>query len=129
MSQVNENKSNIAINQEAIGNIKAAVMENKALVYLSRSMIEENRQMILSNYAAAFMGNRQLANQNTDDIVSNTYNILADLEAETDIEKNFVNAAINGMSLKFLRHRSELNSSVLAISEKMSVLGQLGELL
>ena len=76
--------------------------------------------MILSNYAAAFMGNRQLANQNTDDIVSNTYNILAGLDAETDTEKNFVNAAINGMSLKFLRHRSGLNSSVLAISEKMA---------
>ena len=31
-------------------------------------MIEENRLMILSNYAAAFMGNRQVANSNTDEI-------------------------------------------------------------
>ena len=43
-------------------------MTNKTMIYTSRSMIEENRLMILSNYSAAFMGNRQLANSNTDEI-------------------------------------------------------------
>jgi len=68
MSKSEENKAAIAKNCKMIFEIEAQVMTNKALVYQSRSMIEENRLMIMSNYSAAFMGNRQLANANTDEI-------------------------------------------------------------
>ena len=120
MSQIDENRANIAANQAAIDDIKSAVMENKMAVYLSRSLIEENRHMILSNYSAAFMGNRQLANQNTDDILTNTHNILSGIDANSDVEQNFIDAAINSSTLKGLEHRSNLNTSVLDISEKMA---------
>ena len=59
------NKQAIAKNRKTIFQIEAQVMANKALAYQSRSMIEKNRLMILSNYASAFMGNRQLASSNT----------------------------------------------------------------
>tara|TARA_A100000164_G_C21918349_1_gene779365 strand:+ start:839 stop:1585 length:747 start_codon:yes stop_codon:yes gene_type:complete len=120
MSQTETNRNNIASNQDAINYIKTAVMDNKAMVYLSRSLIEENRQMILSNYCAAFTGNRQLANQNTDEITTNTYKILSQFESENEVENNFVNAALNGTALKALKHRSSLNTAVLEISEKMA---------
>ena len=48
-------------NKKRIFEIDSKVMTNKTMIYASRSMIEENRLMILSNYAAAFMGNRQIA--------------------------------------------------------------------
>ena len=48
---------------------KSQVMANTALICQSRSMIEEIRLMIISNYSAAFMGNRQLANTNTEEIL------------------------------------------------------------
>ena len=122
MSQSSENRANITANQETSANIRSAVSENKALVYLSRSLIEENRHMILSNYSAAFMGNRQLANQNTDDITANTNIILNRFEPENDVQRNYVDAALNSSSLKALQHRSQLNTAVLDISEKMAAI-------
>ena len=58
-------------------------------------MIEENRLMIMSNYSAAFMGNRQLANANTDEIFSNRAAILASMDTDGDVQENYVNAQTN----------------------------------
>ena len=116
MSSSEANKAVIAANRKKIFNIESNVLSNKALVYQSRSMIEENRLMIMSNYSAAFMGNRQLANANTDEIFSNRAAILASMDADGDVQENYVNAQTNKASLDFLAHRSALNSSVLAIS-------------
>ena len=71
MGNSEQNKKAIAENRKRIFSLDAEVMTNKALIYASRSMIEENRLMILSNYSAAFMGNRQIANNNTDEIFEN----------------------------------------------------------
>jgi hypothetical protein len=125
MSDSETNSAKIAENRETIFNIESEVMTNKALVYQSRSMIEENRHMILSNYSAAFVGNRQLANQNTDDIFGNREYILGQHLAKDETEKNYVAAQQNLAKLEFLQHRSKLNSSVLGISEKMEKINQL----
>lgn len=114
------NKQAIAKNRKTIFQIEGQVMANKALAYQSRSMIEENRLMILSNYAAAFMGNRQLANSNTDEIFNNRAEILNAMDAVGDVQENYVNAQKNKAKLDFLRHRSELNSSVLKVSERLA---------
>jgi len=89
------NKQAIAKNRKTIFQIEGQVMANKALAYQSRSMIEENRLMILSNYAAAFMGNRQLANSNTDEIFNNRAEILNAMDAVGDVQENYVNAQKN----------------------------------
>jgi hypothetical protein len=83
-------------------------------------MIEENRLMIMSNYAAAFMGNRQLANANTDEIFANRAAILQSIDAQDEVQQNYVDAQINKSNLDFLEHRSGLNASVLEISKKMA---------
>ena len=122
MANSETNKAAIEKNRKTIFQIEAHVMSNKALAYQSRSMIEENRLMILSNYSAAFMGNRQLANANTDEIFNNRAAILQGMAAEGDVQENFVNAQQNKSALDFLRHRSSLNSSVLTISEKLAAI-------
>ena len=38
---------------------------------MTRSLVLENASWIRKNYEAAFTGNRQLANQNTDDLFRN----------------------------------------------------------
>jgi hypothetical protein len=43
---------------------------------MARSVVEENHDSILKNYHAAFRGNRNLANANTDDLFRNRYAIL-----------------------------------------------------
>ncbi len=120
MSQVEMNKEAIAKNRKRIFAIDAEVMLNKALVYQSRAMIEENRLMILSNYSAAFMGNRQLANHNTEEIFENRRAILAAADTQDDIQSNYVKIQMNKASLDYLEHRSKLNSSVLEISQEMA---------
>ena len=120
MSSSEANKAAIAANRKTIFNIESNVLSNKALVYQSRSMIEENRLMIMSNYSAAFMGNRQLANANTDEIFANRSAILAAMDTDGDVQENYVNVQTNKSSLDYLAHRSGLNSSVLAISAKMA---------
>lgn len=122
MSQSANNKAAIAANRERILAIDTAVMNNKASIYQSRSMIEENRLMILSNYAAAFMGNRQLANSNTDELFANRTAILASHESQSDVEENCINASLNAASLAFLKHRSAMNSAVLDVSEELAAI-------
>ena len=120
MTSVEKNRIAINENRKRVFAIDAEVMTNKALIYSSRSIIEENRSMILSNYAAAFMGNRQLANNNTDEIFKNRHAILDNINTQSDIESNFVNAQKNKASLDFLVHRSALNSETLEISNEMA---------
>ena len=122
MGSSDQNRKAIAENRKRIFSLDNEVMTNKTLTYASRSMIEENRLMILSNYSAAFMGNRQIANSNTDEIFENRQAILDNVVTQNDVEENFVNSQKNRASLEFLEHRSQLNSAVLAISEKMAAI-------
>ena len=120
MSTKEANKEAIAKNRKTIFSIESEVLSNKALVYQSRSMIEENRLMIMSNYSAAFMGNRQLANANTDEIFSNRAAILQNMDAQDEVQQNYIDAQTNKSNLDFLKHRSALNASVLEVSKKMA---------
>ena len=122
MSKTKINAKAIKANRKRIFKIDAEVMTNKANAYISRSMIEENRLMILSNYSAAFLGNRQLANSNTDEIFENRKTILDNYNTQNDVEENYINAQKNKASLDFLKHRSALNTSVLKISEEMATI-------
>jgi len=76
--------------------------------------------MLLSNYTAAFAGNRQLANMNTDAIFSNRIAFLRTLSPENDVQTNFVNSQINKARLDALVHRAALNSKVIEISARMA---------
>ena len=105
MSQSKLNARAIKANKKRIFHIDAAVMTNKANAYISRSMIEENRLMILSNYSAAFMGNRQLANSNTEEIFKNRKIVLDNYKPKNEVEENYINAQKNKASLDFLKHR------------------------
>ena len=108
MGNSEQNRKAISENRKRIFSLDAEVMTNKTLIYASRSMIEENRLMILSNYSAAFMGNRQIANNNTDEIFENRHAILDNVDTQNDVEENFVNSQKNKASLDFLQHRSQL---------------------
>ncbi len=109
MNEVSKNKETIKENRKRIFKLDAEVMTNKTMIYASRSMIEENRMMILSNYAAAFIGNRQIANSNTDEIFDNRQAILNNAETNSEVEENFIHSQKNRAALDFLKHRSELN--------------------
>ena len=119
-SQVLTNHKNIRKNRKAVFSLETSVTANKARAYATRSTIEENRALILKNYTAAFMGNRQLANQNTDDIFRNRKNILANFNTKSDVEVNYVESLNNQASIDYLEHRAELNASVLEVNRLMA---------
>merc|ERR1719443_890726 len=60
-----------AENDAAIHACSLVVMTNKQGIFEARSMMEENRGMILQNYQLATTGNRQMAMENTDSIFKN----------------------------------------------------------
>ena len=120
MATATTNRKNIMRNRKALFGLECQVTANKTNAYSTRSAIEENRALILKNYTAAFMGNRQLANQNTDDIFRNRKTILSSLDAQSDIEKNYVESCLNEASIDFMEHRADLNASVLEVNQMMA---------
>ena len=116
----NTQKDILLRSRKSIRALKKIVTDNKASLYQSRAIIEENRMMILSNYTANFMGNRQLINQNTDDVFSASETMLDALDPQTESESVAVEIFNQRASLDFLSHRSSLTSSVIQISEQMA---------
>ena len=116
----NTQKDILLRSRKSIAALKKIVTDNKAALYQSRAIIEENRMMILSNYTANFMGNRQLINQNTDDVFSASETMLDALDPQTESESVAVEIFNQSASLDFLSHRSSLTSSVIQISEQMA---------
>ncbi|NBT70213.1 MAG: hypothetical protein EBT36_02095 [Betaproteobacteria bacterium] len=125
MSQVEDNRANVRANSQKLFELESTVMWNKAQAYRERAMIEENRALIFKNYSAAFMGNRQMANQNTDDIFRNRKAILQSTKVEGAIQENFRDSMLNQAHIDFLDHRSKLNARVIAVSEKMSEINKM----
>lgn len=126
MGQSENNAKQIRKNRRALFELQGRVMVNKARAYATRSNIEENRYLILKNYVAAFVGNRQLANQNTDDIFENRIAILEniDIEKGNEIQENFIDSEINKSKVDFLVHRAALNETVLTINQELVEVNQ-----
>ncbi len=125
MATAKSNKTAVQKNRRSIFEVEAAVTANRAKAYAARSIVEENRAGILKNYTAAFMGNRQLANQNTDDVFRNRRAVISSIEASTPIEENYRESLLNEATLEFLEHRAGLNSAVLGVNEKMVAVNKL----
>jgi len=118
------NKALINENKQKIFEVEQRVWENKRDAYATRSAIMENRTMIQRNYEAAFNGNRQLANSNTDSILRNRIQLVKNLQVGTDAVKiNFREAMVNKVKLDFLEHRAELNARVNAVNDELASIG------
>jgi len=117
---VGENKKAIAENEATLHALHGKVMGNKCFLYKARAMIEENRNLIMQNYTAAFVGNRQMANQNTDDIFRNRMAILKAMKIEGPVQQNFLDTKKNEAKIEYLENRSLLNNRVAKVNEKMS---------
>lgn len=90
----------------------AELLEMKSIGYLIRAKIEQNLSLVISNISSSFMGNRQLANHNTDDLRYNL-NKICNLKFDKTGELPA------NIQLKFLKHRQRLNQQLLFNSEAM----------
>jgi len=124
MANATENKNKIQVNRRKIFELENQVLYNRALAHATRSLVVENQALIKKNYTAAFNGNRQLANQNTDDVFRNRLAIIRNIEAKTPVEINYKEALTNRTKLEFLAHRSKLNERVIKTSEDLSAVNR-----
>ena len=90
----------------------AELLEMKSIGYLIRAKIEQNLSLVISNISSSFMGNRQLANHNTDDLRYNL-NKICNLKFDKTGELPA------NIQLRFLKHRQRLNQQLLSNSEAM----------
>ena len=90
--------------------IWAKLLNQKSKNYLLRSKIDQNIAVTNSNLSASFLGNRQMANHNTDDIKFCLNKIIDKNAAEPDATKLNVD-------LIFLKHRQKLNKRLVENSK------------
>jgi len=114
------NAKNIAQNEGDIHDLYISVMTNKQGIFEARSMIEENRSNIFQNYSATFMGNRNMANENTDAIYKNRTAILDALKVNGQVQENFRNSKYNESTIEYLNNMCLLNNRMAKGNEKMS---------
>ena len=90
--------------------IWSKVLNQKSKNYLLRSKIDQSIAVTNSNLSASFLGNRQMANHNTDDIKYCLNKIIDKNSAEPDATKLNVD-------LIFLKHRQKLNKRLVENSK------------
>ena len=90
----------------------ADLLEIKSFAYLIRAKIEQNLSLVISNISSSFMGNRQLANHNTDDVRHNLNKICSIKFDKTEVLPKLI-------QLKFLKHRQKLNKQLISNSAAM----------
>merc|ERR1712072_359853 len=96
-----ENKKKVKANEAKLHELSLTVFTNKSKLLAVRSIIEENRAMLLKNYTCAFGGNRLMANQNTDCIFKNRRKALSALKCEGQVQKNFRNSKFDEAKVDF----------------------------
>ena len=90
--------------------IWSSLLNQKSKNYLLRSKIDQSIAITNSNLSASFLGNRQMANHNTDDIKYCLNKIIDKNSAEPDATKLNVD-------LIFLKHRQKLNKRLVENSK------------
>ena len=94
--------------------IWSSLLNQKSKNYFLRSKIDQSIAITISNLSASFLGNRQMANHNTDDIKYCLNEI---------IEKNSTgpNETKLNVNLIFLKHRQKLNKRLVENSKILIV--------
>ena len=87
---------------DKIEKIWSSLLNQKSKNHLLRSKIDQSIAITNSNLVASFLGNRQMANHNTDDIKYCLNKIIEKNSTEADVTKLNV-------ELIFLKHRQKLN--------------------
>ena len=90
--------------------IWASLLNQKSKNYLLRSKIDQSIAITISNLSASFLGNRQMANHNTEDIKYCLNEIIEKNSTEPDVTKLNVN-------LIFMKHRQRLNKRLVENSK------------
>ena len=90
--------------------IWSSLLNQKSKNHLLRSKIDQSIAITNSNLSASFVGNRQMANHNTDDIKYCLNKIIENNSTDSDVTKLNVD-------LIFMKHRQKLNKRLVENSK------------
>jgi len=90
--------------------IWASLLNQKSKNYLLRSKIDQSIAITISNLSASFLGNRQMANHNTEDIKYCLNEIIEKNSTEPDVTKLNIDVI-------FMKHRQRLNKRLVENSK------------
>jgi len=123
MATAESNKERIKENKQKLFLLEHKVLNNKAKAYLTRDVITENRSLIQKNYEAAFHGNRQLANSNTDATFRNRIAVIKNsIHSSEQVHVNQREALLNEAKIDFLDHRSKITERVNHVNEELAAI-------
>jgi len=114
------NQKNIRTNAAALHDLHLTVFGNTSKLLAVRSLIEENRTLLMKNYTVSFGCNRLMGNSNTDCIFKNRVAILDAMKLEGQEQINFRKTKTNKAKIDFLEHRSQLNNRVAKTNVSMA---------
>jgi hypothetical protein len=103
--------------QSQIERLWSEVLETKSVGYLLRAKIEQNLALLISNINSSFMGNRQLANQNTEDVY---YTLRKIIESRVDDNGDIDENLLFSLNTDFIEHRSKLNRRINDVSAELN---------
>ena len=107
-------------NRKLIYQIESSILWARAQTVAIQSMVEENRFLSLKNFSAAILGNRNLINQNTDDIFRDRYHIISKTKVTSDTDKAYYTHLENVSRTKILSHRHKINKAMQEINEMLN---------
>jgi hypothetical protein len=115
-------RSQIHANRLQLFAVSGAVYDSLSQAYHARSLVQENAALIAKIYSTAFNGNRQLTNQNTDDLFRNRLAIVRGMHKDErdEVHRMYVDAMMQSERIHFLQHRAALNHQVLELSLMMA---------
>jgi len=119
MSFPDINRKKIAENRRQVFIVESAILDNKVKSRHTGAVIDELHASIIANYSAAFCGNLELANQNTEDMFRNRIAIINNLVAEDEVEENYIESMRNQIHIDYLTHRVEINTNALEVGQAM----------
>ncbi len=123
MSDLNKperQKPEIEESKKRIFNLESIIESNVRSLVLIQSNIEENRNLIISNYSSALSINSDLAKKNTKNIMANSISLLSKIITHDENEEKHVEFEKDKVKLEFLSHQIELNEKKLNILKKLS---------
>ena len=112
-----ENQSKTSYSQKQFEKLWSEILETKSIAYLLRAKIEQNLALLISNINSSFMGNRQLANQNTEDV---QYNLTKIVKSRVDTTGASDDSLMFSLNVSFAEHRLKLNQRINEVSAELN---------
>lgn len=120
LGQKEKKKKVIKEDEKKIFNLESEIDSNIRSLFHIKSTVEDNRNMIISNYISAFNANTNLAKENTRNVFKNKASLLSRIIVNDENEELYIDLQKDRMKLEYFSHLIEVNKKNLEILTKIA---------